>query len=151
MTDVVLTGLAKQLVVAELLNEKAAQQAYLQARQNKVSLVSYLVQSKLVRSLTLAEVASDQFGIPFMDLTNLDKDSQPRGLVSEKLIRQHSALPLWRRGNKLFVGISDPTNHQAITDIQFSTGLPLKLFWWRMTSSSQQSKSFSTATLAWAI
>ncbi|MCF7537541.1 type IV-A pilus assembly ATPase PilB [Pseudomonas petrae] len=123
MTDVVLTGLAKQLVVAELLNEKAAQQAYLQARQNKVSLVSYLVQSKLVRSLTLAEVASDQFGIPFMDLTNLDKDSQPRGLVSEKLIRQHSALPLWRRGNKLFVGISDPTNHQAITDIQFSTGL----------------------------
>lgn len=123
MTDVVLTGLAKQLVVAELLNEKAAQQAYLQARQNKVSLVSYLVQSKLVNSLTLAEVASDQFGIPFMDLTVLDKESQPKGLVSEKLVRQHSALPLWRRGNKLFVGISDPTNHQAITDIQFSTGL----------------------------
>lgn len=123
MTDVVLTGLAKQLVVAELLNEKAAQQAYLQARQSKVSLVSYLVQSKLVKSLTLAEVASDQFGIPFMDLSNLDKEGQPRALVSEKLVRQHSALPLWRRGNKLFVGISDPTNHQAITDIQFSTGL----------------------------
>ena len=123
MTDVVLTGLAKQLVVAELLDEKSAQQAYLQARQNKVSLVSYLVQSKLVKSLTLAEVASDQFGIPFMDLSNLDKESQPKGLVSEKLVRQHWALPLWRRGNKLFVGISDPTNHQAITDIQFSTGL----------------------------
>jgi type IV pilus assembly protein PilB len=123
MTDVVLTGLAKQLVVAELLNEKSAQQAYLQARQNKVSLVSYLVQSKLVKSLTLAEVASDQFGMPFMDLTNLDKEGQPKGLVSEKLVRQHWALPLWRRGNKLFVGISDPTNHQAITDIQFSTGL----------------------------
>jgi type IV pilus assembly protein PilB len=123
MTDVVLTGLAKQLVVAELLNEKSAQQAYLQARQNKVSLVSYLVQSKLVKSLTLAEVASDQFGMPFMDLSNLDKEGQPKGLVSEKLVRQHWALPLWRRGNKLFVGISDPTNHQAITDIQFSTGL----------------------------
>ncbi|HCS44466.1 MAG TPA: type IV-A pilus assembly ATPase PilB, partial [Pseudomonas sp.] len=35
----------------------------------------------------------------------------------------HHALPLWRRGNKLFVGVSDPTNHQAINDIQFSTGL----------------------------
>jgi type IV pilus assembly protein PilB len=123
MTDVVLTGLAKQLVVAELLDEKSAQQAYSQARQNKVSLVSYLVQSKLVKSLTLAEVASDQFGIPFIDLSNLDKEGQPKGLVSEKLVRQHWALPLWRRGNKLFVGISDPTNHQAITDIQFSTGL----------------------------
>ncbi|OQR31028.1 type IV-A pilus assembly ATPase PilB [Pseudomonas sp. Bc-h] len=123
MTDVVLTGLAKQLVVAELLNEKVAQQAYQQARRDKLSLVSYLVQNKLVNSLTLAEVASDQFGLPFLDLSTLDKESQPRGLVSEKLVRQHSALPLWRRGNKLFVGVSDPTNHQAITDIQFSTGL----------------------------
>jgi type IV pilus assembly protein PilB len=123
MSDVVLTGLAKQLVVTELLNEKAAQQAFQQARRDKVSLVSYLVQNKLVKALILAEMASDQFGIPFFDLRSLDKDSQPKGLVSEKLIRQHQALPLWRRGNKLFVGISDPSNHQAITDIQFNTGL----------------------------
>ncbi|MDC6381284.1 type IV-A pilus assembly ATPase PilB [Pseudomonas graminis] len=123
MTDVVLTGLAKQLVVAELLNEKTAQKAYEQARLDRVSLVHHLVESKLLKSITLAEVASDQFGIPFLDLSTLEKESQPKGLVSEKLIRQHCALPLWRRGNKLFVGISDPTNHQAITDIQFSTGL----------------------------
>lgn len=123
MNDVVLTGLAKQLVVAELLDEKSAQQAYQQARRDKLSLVSYLVQHKMVKSITLAELASDQFGIPFLDISTIDKESQPRGLVSEKLMRQHSALPLWRRGNKLFVGISDPTNHQAITDIQFSTGL----------------------------
>ncbi|TDV65759.1 type IV-A pilus assembly ATPase PilB [Pseudomonas sp. LP_7_YM] len=123
MTDVVLTGLAKQLVVANLLDQKVAKQAYQQARRDKVSLVSYLVQNKLVNSLALAELASDQFGLAFLDLSTLDKDSQPKGLVSEKLVRQHAALPLWRRGNKLFVGISDPTNHQAITDIQFSTGL----------------------------
>jgi len=123
MTDVVLTGLAKQLVVAELLTETTAQKAYEQARRDKVSLVHHLVETKLLKSITLAEVASDQFGIPFLDLGTLDKETQPKGLVSEKLIRQHCALPLWRRGNKLFVGISDPTNHQAITDIQFSTGL----------------------------
>ncbi|MCD5993242.1 type IV-A pilus assembly ATPase PilB [Pseudomonas sp. CDFA 602] len=123
MPDVVLTGLAKQLVLAELLSENAAQQANQQARLDKISLVSYLVQHRLVKSLTLAEMASDQFGVPFMDLSSLDKESQPKGLVSEKLVRQHHALPLWRRGNKLFIGISDPTNHQAVTDIQFSTGL----------------------------
>lgn len=123
MTHGVLTGLAKQLFLAELLDEKTAQQAHQQARRDKLSLVSYLVQNKLVNSLALAELASDQFGLPFLDLSTLDRESQPKGLVSEKLVRQHSALPLWRRGNKLFVGISDPTNHQAITDIQFSTGL----------------------------
>lgn len=123
MSDVVLTGLAKQLVVAELLTESAAQKAYEQARRDKVSLVHHLVENKLLKSITLAEIASEQFGIPFLDLSTLEKESQPKGLISEKLIRQHCALPIWRRGNKLFVGISDPTNHQAITDIQFSTGL----------------------------
>jgi type IV pilus assembly protein PilB len=118
-----LTGLAKQLVLAELLDEKSAQQAHTQAQRNKISLVTYLVQNKLVKSRQLAEVAADQFGVAFLDLSSIDKESQPKDLVTEKLLRQHRAIPLWKRGNKLFVGISDPTNHQAVTDIQFSTGL----------------------------
>jgi type IV pilus assembly protein PilB len=124
MNDIVnLTGLAKQLVLAELLDEKTAQQAHAQAQRNKISLVTYLVQNKLVKSRLLAELAAEQFGVAFFDLGSIDKDSQPKDLVNEKLIRQHRALPLWRRGNKLFVAVSDPTNHQAVTDIQFSTGL----------------------------
>lgn len=123
MNDIALTGLAKQLVVAELLTDKSAQQALQQAQRSKTPLVHFLVQNKLAKSRDIAEVAADQFGVSLLDLTTLDKESQPKGLVSEKLVRQHHALPLWRRGNKLFVGISDPTNHQAITDIQFSTGL----------------------------
>jgi type IV pilus assembly protein PilB len=124
MNDIVnLSGLAKQLVLAELLDEKSAQQAHAQAQRNKISLVTYLVQNKLVKSRLLAELAAEQFGVAFFDLASIDKDSQPKDLVSEKLIRQHRALPLARRGNKLFVAVSDPTNHQAVTDIQFSTGL----------------------------
>ncbi len=118
-----LTGLAKQVVLAELLDEKTALQAQQQAQRNQLSLVTYLVQNKLVKSRALAELTSEQFGVAFIDLSVIDKESQPRELISEKLIRQHRVLPLWRRGNKLFVGVSDPTNHQAITDIQFSTGL----------------------------
>ncbi|WP_165665017.1 type IV-A pilus assembly ATPase PilB [Metapseudomonas otitidis] len=118
-----LTGLARQLVHANLLDEKAAQSAFIQAQRNKISLVTYLAQNKLLKSRDLAEMAAEQFGIAFMDLASIDKDSQPKDLVAEKLLRQHRALPLWRRGNKLFIAVSDPTNHQATTDIQFSTGL----------------------------
>ncbi len=120
---VTLTGLARQMVLAELMDEKTAQQAQQQAQRNKLSLVTYLVQSKLVKSRALAELASEQFGVPFVDLNTIDKDSQPKELVAEKLVRQHRVLPLWRRGNKLFLAVSDPTNHQSVTDIQFSTGL----------------------------
>ncbi len=126
MSDVLLSGLAKQLVAAELLDEKTAQQAFQQARRDKVSFISHLVQNRLVKALTLAEMSSEQFGLPFLDLKSLNKDEQPRGLISEKLIRQHHALPLFKRGNKLYIGVSDPANHQAVTDLQFSTGLNIE-------------------------
>ena len=118
-----LTGLAKQLVLAELLDERAAQQASQQAQRNNLSLVTYLVQNKLLKSSQLVEVAAEQFGVPYFNLSSFDKETQPRELVTEKLCRQHRVLPLFRRGNKLFIAISDPTNHQAVTDVQFSTGL----------------------------
>lgn len=124
MNDVVsLSGLARQVAQAGLLDEKAAQQAQLQAARNQLPLITYLVQNKLVKARDLAELTADQFGVAFFDLNALEKEGQPRDLVTEKLIRQHRALPLWRRGNKLYVGVSDPSNHQAVTDIQFSTGL----------------------------
>ncbi|CAH0309080.1 Type II secretion system protein E [Pseudomonas sp. Bi70] len=121
--SVSLTGLAKQMVLAGLLDEKTAQQAHQQAQRNQLSLVTYIVQNRLASSRALVELASDQFGIAYLDLTTLDKEAQPKELISEKLVRQHRVLPLFRRGNKLFIAISDPTNHQAITDVQFSTGL----------------------------
>lgn len=124
MNDTVtLSGLAKQMVLAGLLDDKTAQQAQLQAQRNKLSLVTYLVQNRLVKSRAMVELAADQFGVAFFDLSSLDKESLPKELVSEKLVRQHRALPLWKRGNKLFLAVSDPSNHQAVTDIQFSTGL----------------------------
>ncbi|MCS9122873.1 type IV-A pilus assembly ATPase PilB [Pseudomonas aeruginosa] len=118
-----LSGLAKQLVLNELLDEKTARQAQVQAARNKQSLVSHLVQAKLVQSRALVEVAAEQFGIAYCDLNSLDRESIPKDVISERLVRQRRVLPLWKRGNKLFIGLSDPTNHQAVTDIQFSTGL----------------------------
>ncbi|ENG5810994.1 type IV-A pilus assembly ATPase PilB [Pseudomonas aeruginosa] len=118
-----LSGLAKQLVLNELLDEKTARQAQVQAARNKQSLVSHLVQAKLVQSRALVEVAAEQFGIAYCDLNSLDRESIPKDAISERLVRYHRVLPLWKRGNKLFIGLSDPTNHQAVTDIQFSTGL----------------------------
>jgi type IV pilus assembly protein PilB len=124
MTDApALSGLAKQLVQQELLDERSAQQAVAQAQRNKLPLVTYLSQNKLVKARDLASVLCDQFGIAMLDLGSIDRDSQPKELLSEKLARQHRVLPLYRRGNKLFIAISDPTNHQAVTDIQFSSGL----------------------------
>lgn len=121
--SVLLGGLAKRLVQEDYLEEAVAEQAYVQAAKQKVSFVAYLIQQELVNSLNIATAASDEFGVPLFDLSSLDNEVLPKGLVSEKLIRQHHALPLYRRGNRLYVGISDPTNLRALDDIKFHTGL----------------------------
>ncbi|WP_312198276.1 type IV-A pilus assembly ATPase PilB [Stutzerimonas balearica] len=123
---VMLSGLARQMVLAGLLDEKTAQQAQAQALRNKTSLVTYVVEAKLAPGRAVAELASEQFGVAVLDLGAMDKGGLPPDLLSEKLARQHRALALAKRGNKLFIAISDPGNHQAISDIQFSTGLSVE-------------------------
>ena len=121
-----LSGLARQMVQASLLDERAAQQAQNQAQRDKVSLVHYVVQNKLAKGRAVAELASDQFGVALMDLAAIDRETQPQDIISEKLVREHRLLPLWKRGTRLFVAVSDPSNQQGIRDIQFSTGLTIE-------------------------
>lgn len=124
--NISLSGLARQMVVAGVLDEKTAQQAQAQAVRGKTPFVTYVVQNKLAKGRAIAELASDQFGVALLDLSALNKESLPKDLISEKLARQHRVLPLSKRGTKLYVAISDPANHQSIADIQFSTGLSIE-------------------------
>jgi len=124
---VMLTGLARQLVDAQLLAEAAAQQAVVKAKQAKVPLVTYLVQQRLVQSRPLAELAAQEFGVPFLDLAAIDKEQLPKDIVNEKLMQQHHFLPLSKRGNKLFIALSDPTNQQAINDVSFGSKLAVEV------------------------
>ncbi|QIB49600.1 type IV-A pilus assembly ATPase PilB [Pseudomonas sp. OIL-1] len=118
-----LSGLARRIVQDQLLDATVASKASKQATLDKIPLITYLVQNKLASSRDLAMACADEFGYPFFELGSLDKDHQPQELVSEKLIRQHCVLPLYKRGSRLFLAISDPTNQQALSDIQFNTGL----------------------------
>lgn len=125
-TSVNLIGLARQVVEAGLLEEQKAQDAVQQAKRNQTPLVTWLVQNKLVKSRTLMEIAADQFGVAYFDLAAVNPEVFPKELVTEKLARQHRALPLYKRANKLYIAISDPGNHQAVTDIQFSSGMTVE-------------------------
>jgi type IV pilus assembly protein PilB len=59
--------------------------------------------------------------MPLFDARALDLRNAPIKLVEEKLIQTHKALPLFKRGNRLFVGIADPTNLRALDEIKFNT------------------------------
>ena len=122
-TDIQFSGFAKYLIQDGLLTENEARNHGQEAQKKKISLISYLVANNLVDSTVVASKASIEFGVPFFDLDAIDLRSLPLSLVSEKLIRKHHALPLFIRGKTLFLGMSDPTNIQALDDIKFQSRL----------------------------
>ena len=118
-----ITGIARRLVLDGVLGEADARKALDEASKQKRPIHLYLLEKKLVTSAHIAGANAVEFGMPLFDSAALDLNQAATKLVSEELITKHQALPLFKRGNRLFVGVSDPTNHQAVTDVQFSTGL----------------------------
>jgi type IV pilus assembly protein PilB len=118
-----LSGLARRLVADNLLDPEIARKALSQAARDKVPFVQHLVSSSLLDARTIARVASEEFGAPLFDLDSLNRESIPEKLVDEKLIRKHHALPIMKRGTRLFLAIADPTDLHALDEIKFNTGL----------------------------
>ncbi|ARN73031.1 type IV-A pilus assembly ATPase PilB [Oceanicoccus sagamiensis] len=123
MNAIPLSGLARRLVKDALLSEEAAQEAFQSASTEKMPFVSYLISEGLCDSGAIAAAASDEFGAPLFDLVSFNMEMAPKELVDIKLIQQHHTLPLYRRGNRLFIAVSDPTNLRALDEIKFHTGI----------------------------
>ncbi len=117
------SGLAGRLVIEGLIEADDARYAQQAAVDQRVPLVSYLVESANVDSRQLARIASQEFGAPRFDITAFDKEQLPEGLVEPDLISKHHALPLFHRGKRLFIAVSDPTNLAALDEIKFHTGI----------------------------
>jgi type IV pilus assembly protein PilB len=118
-----LGGLARKLVTDGLIAEDKAKEAQAKALKAGISIVSQLVEDKLAPASKIAHAASNAFGVPMLDLNAVEIDPETLKLVNEKLLRQHRVLPLFKRGKRLYVGISDPTNLPALDAIKFATNL----------------------------
>ena len=118
-----LSGLARRLVMDGLIDENEATKAHEMALKKRTHFVSYLVDNKILSSQDIAWSGAQEFGVPLFDIEAMDMEVAPIRLVSEKLIKQHNALPLFRHANRLYVAVSDPTNLGAIDEFKFHTGI----------------------------
>ncbi|TMM47727.1 type IV-A pilus assembly ATPase PilB [Colwellia ponticola] len=87
-----------------------------------IPFIRFLIEKKEIDSISIAKVLSKSFGYPQIELSTFDTSLIPDGIRNEKLITKHNALPLYLRGKVLFVAMSDPTNLDALEEIQFNTG-----------------------------
>ncbi|MBT8433775.1 MAG: Flp pilus assembly complex ATPase component TadA, partial [Gammaproteobacteria bacterium] len=122
-TNMNLTGIARKLVQDNHLDEASAVEAVENANKESIQLSTYLVTNKLVPATVVAMISSHEFGLPVFDLSVMDTESAAFNLVEEKLIQKLNAIPLFKRGNRLFIAIASPTNTQALDEFKFATGL----------------------------
>ncbi len=119
-----ITGLARRLVQDGALEESAARNAMASAAEAKVPLPQWIAEKRLVTAPQLAAANAMEFGMPLLDTQAFDPSHSAIKLVSEELLQKHQVLPLFKRGNKLFVGVADPTrSHGALDEIKFHTNL----------------------------
>ncbi|QTE87014.1 type IV-A pilus assembly ATPase PilB [Shewanella algae] len=116
-------GLSTLFVRKSLLTEKQLAEAVRQSQNSKQTLVTTLVTSQLLSARTIAELCYEEYGTPLLDLNEFDLSSIPEEFLNKKLIEKHRCLPLFKRGNRLYIATSDPTNIAALEDFQFSAGL----------------------------
>jgi len=121
-----ITGIARRLVMDGALDETAARDAMQAASDERRPLAGYLLEKKLIAPADLAAANSIEFGMPIFDVSAMDPQQSAIKLVSEELVRKHSALPLFKRGGRLYVGVSDPTNTHALDEFKFHTNLAVE-------------------------
>ena len=121
-----ITGITRRLVIDGVLTEVDARRVLDEATKAKKQVQAYLLENRMITVAQLAAANSTEFGMPLFDATALDLRYSAVKIISEDLIQKHQALPLYRRGNRLFVAVSDPTNTRALDDIKFATNLTVE-------------------------
>ena len=121
-----LTGLAKRFFEDGVISEEIAKESSQSSKQQGVSLIAYLTNNNLADPKSISVSAAEEFGLPVFDLQAYNPELIPKTAVKDDLVQKHRVLPLFKRGNKLFIAVCDPTDIKAVDDIKFNTGLTVE-------------------------
>ena len=116
-------GLARALLQAGRLTAQQVDTLVKKSAAEKVPFIEVLLQSGNIDGKALATFCSETFGYPVLDFSAFNQSFAPEKVIDAKLMQSQHVLALAKRGNKISVAISDPTNTQALDQIKFQTEL----------------------------
>jgi len=121
-----ISGLARALAQQGVMSEHDAETLQSQAQTAGVTFVEQLLSGKRMTAQQLALFGSRAFGIPLLDLNSFDLEQLDKTYFDPKIAQTRRVLPLYKRGNRLYVATSDPANLQALEEVRFRTNLPVE-------------------------
>jgi type IV pilus assembly protein PilB len=120
------SALGRALVQHGRLVQADANAIQQEARAANVSFVSQLVASRKLSAKEVSMFAAQTFGYPLLDLNAIDVDALPLTLIDSKIVANHRVIALGKRGNRIFVAMSDPSNEQVLQEVKFATGMTME-------------------------
>ena len=115
-----LAGLGRALVQHRVMRPDQAVAIQKEADEAKVPFIDQVIAGGHIKARDLAKFSAEALGHPILDLDSLDVASLPADLLDKKLASETRVIPLGKRGSKISVALSDPTDFQTIDRIKFS-------------------------------
>ena len=118
-----LGGLARRVVDQSIMDREAALNHLALAHDNDVSFLTQAIQAMPDKKAVFYRMTAEEYGMPLFDLRTLNLTDRPADLVAQKFIDEHQVLPIFHRGSKVFVAISEPGEQAGLDAFKFQTGL----------------------------
>ena len=119
-------GLLRVLVQKKLVPQENLAK-YQEAIKKEKPILPLVFSDKIITPDALAQLCSDVFNYPMLDLNFFPRSRIVPDVLTEEQMQELRCIPLHKRGKKLYVAVSDPTNVQNIQKAVFSTGLSADL------------------------
>ncbi|HTH44182.1 MAG TPA: type IV-A pilus assembly ATPase PilB [Oxalicibacterium sp.] len=121
-----MSGLARALLQAGRLTQQQTETLARQAANDKIPFIDALLSTDAINASALAAFCSETFGYPMVDIAAFNSNLLPEKILDPKLMQSQRVVALAKRGNKVSIAISDPTNAQALEQIKFQTEMTVE-------------------------
>ena len=119
-------GLLRVLVQSQTITSSQAEH-YSNALKANKNIVQMLFDDGVVSPKTLGELVARVFSYPLLDLRHYPRNNILTDVLTEEQMVQNRCIPIFRRGRKVYLAVSDPTQIQNFQKIAFSSGSSVDL------------------------
>jgi len=122
-----LTGVPKLLVDRKIINRKIAAEVEKIANKNNISFYRAALKHEKVNNGVIFKAATEMYGIPFFELSVLDRKNLPKTKIPSEVLRENQIAPIYEHSSRLFVAVADPSDTASLDAVRFHTTIAVEL------------------------
>lgn len=119
-------GLLRVLVQSQTINTTQAEHYNSALKANK-DILPMLFSDNVISPKALGELVARVFSYPLLDLRHYPRANVVTDVLTEEQMVQNRCIPIFRRGRKVYLAVSDPTQIQNFQKIAFASGVSVDL------------------------